>query len=534
MSRHALNVWTVALGGLLAALPAQAAGDDELMLHHADFHARLGMKVYVEVGKAGVGQTLRAALTSDKGTSGSVGMKVNAKEEEVLTFSLRNLPAAKYTLTVELVGGGRTLKQAVRTFEKPYDGLPRVGLDENNAICVDGKPFFPVTTWGVGEREKDFEDWGLYANTFMGYTFSKESATVDGWKRFLDAAQRHGKKVIGPDYGNYWPNGDCRRYYTKDGKRTKDRQAKLEVMEQYVRETRDHPALLMWAWLDEPELDNNDTCVPAAEVRKWTDMCHRLDAQHLVYVNTGGGGFARPQDNWLHKHVKRYTYLYNEIGAQPRVTLADVLGEDIYPKFGPALEKALAARQADQAAGKPVTELPSAENMVTALDTVRQYNRDLAPVFANVRTAGFQDGTPPPTPAQLRFLFWANVVHGAKGIAWFHYFGETPAENKKEMARCLEQVTGLAPVICGPDYAGTVIKKEAGGGRVDLLAKQGQDALYLFAANIKESPEKVTFTPDFAPAKIEVLHESREVKADGRTFTDSFEPLAVHVYRLTR
>jgi len=33
----------------------------------------------------------------------------------------------------------------------------------------------------------------------------------------------------------------------------------------------------MWAWLDEPELDMKDDCVPAAEVRKWTDMCHRID-----------------------------------------------------------------------------------------------------------------------------------------------------------------------------------------------------------------------------------------------------------------
>jgi len=54
-------------------------------------------------------------------------------------------------------------------------------------------------------------------------------------------------------------------------------------------------------------------------------------SQHPVYLNTGGGGFARPVDNWLHVHVKRYTYLYNEIGRTPRVTIADVMGEDMYP-----------------------------------------------------------------------------------------------------------------------------------------------------------------------------------------------------------
>jgi len=79
-----------------------------------------------------------------------------------------------------------------------------------------------------------------------------------------------------------------------------------------------------------------------------------------------------------------------------------------------------------------------------AFDLDRRYNRDLTPVFANVATAGS-----PPTPAQLRLVFWAHVIHGARGIAWFHYFGETLPENRAEMARCLDLTTRLTPVICG-------------------------------------------------------------------------------------
>jgi len=82
---------------------------------------------------------------------------------------------------------------------------------------------------------------GTVVNTFMGYTFSRESATVEGWKAFLDRAQKNGKMAVGPDYGNYWPNGDCRRFYTKDGVRLKDREAKIDVMEEYVKTTKDTP-----------------------------------------------------------------------------------------------------------------------------------------------------------------------------------------------------------------------------------------------------------------------------------------------------
>jgi hypothetical protein len=145
--------------------------------------------------------------------------------------------------------------------------------------------------------------------------------------------------------------------------------------------------------------------------------------------------------------------------------------------------------------------------------------------------------TPAPTARELRIVVWANILHGAKAILWFHYFGPTPEETRAEMSRLLEQVTRLAPAVLGPDYAGTVTKKEASGGRVDIMAKQaeGDDkTVYLFAANIKETPEKATFMLDFAPAKIEVVDENRELKAEGKTFGDAFEPLAVHIYKVSR
>ena len=135
-------------------------------------------------------------------------------------------------------------------------------------------------------------------------------------------------------------------------------------------------------------------------------------------------------------------------------------------------------------------------------------------------------------------MVWANILHGAKAILWFHYFGPTPPEVKAEMARLLEQVTRLSPAVLGPDYAGRIEKTErAEGGRVDLLARQieGDDtAVYVFALNLCEAADKVTFTADFEPKKIEVVDENRILEPDGRTFTDAFDPLAVHIYRLQR
>jgi hypothetical protein len=173
--------------------------------------------------------------------------------------------------------------------------------------------------------------------------------------------------------------------------------------------------------------------------------------------------------------------------------------------------------------------------MCVAMDRMREYNRNLAPFMSAVRTAPFREpvATPAPTARELRVVVWANILHGAKAILWFHYFGPTPEETKAEMARLLEQVTRLSPAVLGPDYAGSAVVKAS--GRVDIMAKQaeGDDkTVYLFAVNIKESPDKATFMLDFAPKTIVVVDENRQIQPDG--FADDFEPLAVHIYKVSR
>jgi hypothetical protein len=292
----------------------------------------------------------------------------------------------------------------------------------------------------------------------------------------------------------------------------------------------------MWDWLDEPELSNDADCVRPAEVRRWTEKCHEIDAQHPVATGNGGDGFRRPADNWMHKHRIKFTYLYNDIPSPRKVLLADVIAQDIYPLFGAELEK---MRTSSSRPGvKEGWGLNSIENMCVSMDRMREYNRNLAPFMSAVRTAPFREpmATPAPTARELRVVVWANILHGAKAILWFHYFGPTSEETKAEMARLLEQVTRLAPAVLGSDYAGTVTKKEA-SGQVDIMAKQaeGDDkTVYLFAVNIKESPDKATFTLDFAPKTIVVVDENRQIQPDGKGFADDFEPLAVHIYKVSR
>jgi len=486
----------------------------ELELEHADFHGRLGMKIQVLAGKVAPNVTLKATLTSDKGLKQDVGGKMapTLSSRETLVLDLRALPADVYTLTVELSDGRR----AIRTWTKPYDGIPRVGLDENNAVCVGGKPFFPVLCKGIG-TETDVAKWAPYVNTLKHVAFIDKQYTPEGFKGWLDLAARYKLMAIGPGRGYWWPHGGAVVKYTAEGKSQRERSFALEKLDDYIRVARDHEAFLMYEWTDEPELDNADNCIPAAEVRRATDRCHELDAQHLHFCNMAGYGFARPEGNWMWKHVRSYTYLYGQAADGRKTLMADVLSQDYYP-----------IENADDVRYKV-----SFENMCVAMDTMRAWNADLAPIIACVETCDItKAATPAPTAAELRLLCWANIIHGAKGISWFHYFKPTPEENFREMARFKEQVTRLTPAVLGPDYPGRVSCQATNDGRVDVLAKSGPDGVYLFAANLKRQETVATFTLDRNVAESEVVDENRRVPVKDRAFSDTFKPLEVHIYRI--
>ncbi len=501
--------WAVTLGAGLSAA--------ELTLHHPDFVSRLGTKVQVEVGDTDPGVSLQAGLSNENGLRRTIAEKAGPlAPEEVVTLDLRDLPADTYTLTVALSDGRR----AERTWTKPYDGVPRVGIDENNAVCVDGKPFFPVAPWCLGSEE-EIERWSPYINTLHGVGFVKDQWTIDGCRRIMDLAQKHGKMFVGPVRGSYWAKGGTETgtcYYTgPDGRRVKEPTADHAKMGEYVDALKDHPALLLWNWHDEPELDNRENCNPPQEVREWTVLTHRRDGQHPVFVNTGAK-YARPLDNWAVAHIKDYTYEFGDFAGSDKVLMADVISQDNYPI---------------ESANDP--NYPGTiEKMCTGMDRMVDWNRNLAAFMACIETCDINPRDPggPPTPTELRALCWANIVHGARGLTWFHYFTETPAENFAEMARFLDQVTRLTPAVCGPDYVGDIEKTDEGGGRVDIMCHTADGALYIFAVNVRREPVTARFVLDVKPETVDVVDEDRTIAADGGAFSDEFLPLAVHIYRI--
>ena len=210
--------------------------------------------------------------------------------------------------------------------------------------------------------------------------------------------------------------------------------------------------------------------------------------------------------------------------AVRRQLVADVYSQDYYPI---EYEKSAAKK------GYVV----SIEDMCLAMDRMREWNYNLAPVMAYVETCDIKGrGTPAPSPEEVKLLIWANIIHGAKGISWFHYFNPTPSDNLKEMARFLDQITRLTPAVLGIDYAGKVSVEGNKSGRVDVMIKEYDQKIYLFSANLKRKENTVRFNIEgMVPnSQVEVFDESRKISAEVNSFTDNFPKLGVRIYKIKK
>ena len=148
-------------------------------------------------------------------------------------------------------------------------------------------------------------------------------------------------------------------------------------------------------------------------------------------------------------------------------------------------------------------------------------------------------------PEHTRAEVWMAIIRGATGIvyfthAWFPSFKEfapTP-EMQNELKRLNEQITRLAPAILADPAKQQVSISLAGNLQADLMAKQHEGALYLFANNLDMARKSGVATIKVEGlkkgTKVEVIDEGREVVADDGSFADEFGPLAVHLYRIAQ
>ncbi|MBN2709441.1 MAG: T9SS type A sorting domain-containing protein [Calditrichaceae bacterium] len=455
------------------------------------FFGRIGMKFIVSITNVNPDDKFKVTLNGESGYEEQIYFKEAGLEKNFeFTMNLRTLNTDDYTLRIELLNvDDVVIADDVRTFSKPYDGVPMTGIDENAAVCLNGEPVFFINTLGLRRGSINFWMEHNFCNLLAGY-FDKYQ-TPENWVEYLDYAQTAETYAIGPLKDTTWVNRSARDvpYPT------------LDEIEIAVEANKNHPALFFWDWMDEP-ISNNQSITGSTEgnaalVRSWTEKTHAHNPQHLVFTS-----------EWAtlssFEHVQSKIFYPNWV--------ADVYSFDLY-----ALEF-----EADT--GDKMAEVAEIN------ERYYRYNYGMMPFSSwietcDVRPLGHDHDVSlyPPTQEQLRMLCWIPIIHGAKGLSWFPYFGPTPPENFIEMSEIVNFTNQYQHIILSPEPKEIKVVDDADilGRRVDAMVRETETDLYVFAIRISEVAGHVYVNP-LEQGDIPVNFEIEGITLGNGTIEDVF------------
>ncbi|MBL7221304.1 MAG: hypothetical protein ISS69_14410 [Phycisphaerae bacterium] len=230
----------------------------------------------------------------------------------------------------------------------------------------------------------------------------------------------------------------------------------------------------------------------------------------------------------FHPFFKKYSDAEREI--YPRyIKSADVVGYDIYPIYG--WNKPQWIHLVHEGT-KRLVELAGDKPVYAWIETSRggQWTGPLA-------------GQKEVTPTHIRAEVWMAICRGATAIGYFTHvwkpaynqFG-VPPKNRKALREINDQITRLAPDILAAAPKPPVTLQASDGVKVDVMARAGPGGMTIFAVNYDErlKQTKAVVKIDRLPAgtEVAVVDENRTVRSQAGSFTDTFAPLAVHIYRI--
>lgn len=243
-------------------------------------------------------------------------------------------------------GLGRKPSDTARLFVPLRDRKPAM-LSDTGTILVDGEPFFPIGLYHAGGNYRMLADAGF--NAVQG----SNTMDLDRLGESLDAAAAAGLMV---DVPLYW-----------EGRVAENLETSLQKLERYA----DHPAVLCWKIIDEPDIrpDITDEVPDAYAALRAADPMHPIELT-----------LCRPSG---------FSYWAN---------FCDIMQVDPYPL--PRQPLTMVSDWVDTA----MAGLEPWQNLTAVLQcgwTHNPFNQ--------------------PTPEQARCMVYLALIHGAKGIFWYSF-----------------------------------------------------------------------------------------------------------------
>jgi hypothetical protein len=268
----------------------------------------------------------------------------------------------------------------------------------------------------------------------------------------------------------------------------------------------DHQALFGWQWTDEPDLESNKI-LPSRVMQEYNSYKSQ-DPAHPFLLTVTADFFSRfePGD-WLNNSLDYY-HEYAES--------ADLVGFDHYPIYG-------------WCQTGWIGDISDAQDEFILLAQAR-------PTFQwieAVKTSSQWCTGRGPYDYEIRNEVWQAIVHGAKAIGYFTHSWSCPGytqfclstEQETELTRTNRQIKDLTEWILGDGFGLTAIG-------VDALARVHNGTVLVFAVNPTRQAKQASFSLVTGNAAVEVYEENRTLTISSGSFSDSFDALAVHIYKI--
>lgn len=374
------------------------------------------------------------------------------------------------------------------------EGTPQVKLRRDGVTLVNGEPFFPIGLYGLRKLPVNGDNLENAVRAVAEGGFNTIHSYTEGrTKEFLDLAQKYGMKT--------WTSA-----------KIPDRN--------FVNTLRNHPAVLAWYVGDDTAMHNTPS-----EIYDRVDGVRAVDSTRITV-----------QADAMHSGDAVSSY-------RPFVKVTDGFLPEIYPVYKP-------------------TPVPYPQCVAHTIRDMKRFRYDVKesgddaphaiwPIIQYFR--GWSSWKRFPTRDELFAMSFAALAHGAHGITFYTYGGVVnPAQNKDNhgasdtpetwcnMTNLAWRIRELVPALLAPmppqpqpaKILSGPAADELGNESISVLVKYHGESYYVITVN--GTCEKVTAELDLGimGGEAEALWEGRKVAMDEGRLRDSFEPLAVHVYRI--
>jgi hypothetical protein len=350
--------------------------------------------------------------------------KVEALDEQRFTASAQLPPLEEGDYSIVIKSGDWSTPDVARIFVTPQNRRPK-NLTETGTLLWNGKPFFQIGMYHPYQRENDYR---LLAENGFNAVQSVGPGNLERFKADLDLAQKYGLACDVPLYANA---------------KVKDN---LEQSLAAIRLYKDHPSIMSWKIIDEPDITSNTGT--ADEVPEAYRLLKAADPVHPIELTMAHDATL---EYWSH--------------------FCDIVQIDRYPVPARPLTDVYDFSRNAMAAKKPWQNL----------------------TFV-VQSGWVADLSNQPTVPQARSMVYLALIAGAKGIFWYSMrepsWDLTTTPFWPKMKAINEEIQTLSQ----PIMLGEIVENiKSDNMKVYFTARRHEGKLYIFLTNPESTPQKVSF-----------------------------------------